>query len=284
MITTKDINDLRNNMIAYTHNINNDKNSDNPYILYSSIMNAFLRLSDEDINKILSNLNINIEQFMSLFPAWLHIKERTLSKDDTISIIEFNKLLKLIANKLQQINNDNCAILNSHTDSLYSMLASNIITAALSYLEHCGSTAVTRTGAKWANWLDLILTLKDTRDFNTEYLQFKKLIDSSNKFYELNYSLSMSIARYFVYINDNRESSISAYNEMLERVDKILISLNNLLIFLKNNGISYEKTSDILSALLQINDIFLEEKNELVSKINDLKEIIRDDEDYGWGY
>ncbi|MHA3825572.1 hypothetical protein [Mycoplasma sp. BRA285] len=94
----------------------------------------------------------------------------------------------------------------------------------------------------------------------------------------------MSIARYFVYINDNRESSISTYNEMLERVDKILISLNNLLIFLKNNGISYEKTSDILSALLQINDIFLEEKNELVSKINDLKEIIRDDEDYGWGY
>ncbi|MHA0272440.1 hypothetical protein ACXYFN_00135 [Mycoplasma sp. 48589B] len=271
-------------MIAYTHNINNDKNSDNPYILYSSIMNAFVRLSDEDKNKILSNLNINIEQFMSLFPAWLHIKERTLSKDDTISIIEFNKLLKLIANKLQQINNDNCVILNSHTDSLYSMLASNIITAALSYLEHCGSTAVTRTGAKWANWLDLILTLKDTRDFNTEYLQFKKLIDSSNKFYELNYSLSMSIARYFVYINDNRESSISAYNEMLERVDKILISLNNLLIFLKNNGISYEKTSDILSALLQINDIFLEEKNELVSKINDLKEIIRDDEDYGWGY
>ncbi|MHA3825573.1 hypothetical protein [Mycoplasma sp. BRA285] len=188
MITTKDINDLRNNMIAYTHNINNDKNSDNPYILYSSIMNAFVRLSDEDKNKILSNLNINIEQFMSLFPAWLHIKERTLSKDDTISIIEFNKLLKIIADKLQQINNDNCAILNSHTDSLYSMLASNIITAALSYLEHCGSTAVTRTGAKWANWLDLILTLKDTRDFNTEYLQFKKLIDSSNKFYELNYS------------------------------------------------------------------------------------------------
>ncbi|MFV8474055.1 hypothetical protein ACNQ1X_03205 [Mycoplasma sp. SK341A] len=271
-------------MIAYTYNVNNDKNSDSPYILYSIAMNAFFRLSDKDKNKILNNLNITIDKFNSLFPGWLRIKEKTLSKDDTISIIEFNKLLKLISDKLQQMNNDNSAILNSHTDSEYAKLGNDLISAASSYLEHCGSLALTRVGAKWVNWLSFILTLKDAQDFNADYLKFKNLIDNSNKFYELNYNLSMSIARYFVYINDNKENSISTYSETLERVNNILINLNNLFLFLKQNGIPYEKKSDVLSALLQINEIFINEKNQLVTKINDLKEIVNDDEDYGWGY
>ncbi|MFV8401347.1 hypothetical protein [Mycoplasma sp. CR] len=272
-------------MIGYINNINQDKKTDNSYILYSSVMNAFLKLSDDDKMKILNNLEITFEKLISLFPSWLHTKERTLNKDDTISIIEFNKFLKLIADKLQQTNNNNYDILFSHTDSAASTATNYLITGFLSYLEHYGKSGVAKTGAKWLNWVSLILTLKDAHDFNIEYLQFKKLIDSSNKFYELNYNLSMSMSRYFVYVNSNKENTISTYTETLERVDKVLINLNNLFSFLKQNGIPYQNKLDLFSALMQINEIFNKEKNDLISKINDLKSSINNnDDDYGSGY
>ncbi|MHA3796034.1 hypothetical protein [Mycoplasma sp. VS31B] len=155
-------------MISYTHNLNQEQNSNNSYTLYSSAVNNFFRISEEDRLKLLNNLSISSEKIVNLFPIWL-------------------------------------------------------------------------------NWVLLILKIKYAHDLN-------------------------------------KEQSFSTYNENIERIDAILLNLNDLLLFLKENEMSYEKKLDLLSSLTQIRDIFATERDNLVSKVNDL--IIRNTEndDYGSGY
>ncbi|SJZ57911.1 hypothetical protein [Mycoplasmopsis verecunda] len=276
-------------MIVYTNDTNYKKSTDQDnYLIYSYVVNLFYSLPEEYLNDFLTKINLTVDELNNTLPNWIKFKNKDISKSDKLAIIEFNKFLIFLADELEKINRKNNLELHSYNDDSnkykYKKVTSIFLSALFSYMQYMAKTTAIRMAGSWLSWVSLILTLKDVYDFEKKYSEFDKLIKKSNKFYDLNFNLSMSVARFFSYIKDNPDNTINTYLEKIERLDKILTNIKHMSLFLDKENISYNKNSDILFGINTLKNIFSDEKNNIISEMNKEKNNTVFDDDFGPGY
>ncbi|MFV8419141.1 hypothetical protein [Mycoplasma sp. 005V] len=86
-------------------------------------------------------------------------------------------------------------------------------------------------------------------------------------------------------IKDELSEKLKLFIDSFSKYEKMNCWLTNIeYLQFKQNKIAYENKLDIFSVLMQINEIFNKEKNDLISMINNLKSSIHNVDVYGFGY
>ncbi|MFV8472252.1 hypothetical protein ACNQ2A_02410 [Mycoplasma sp. 1458C] len=228
--------------------------------LYNAIMNYIIKMEDDAFESFFGVSKSNKNKFLNQFPGFVKMTNRTLSKDEKLSLREFlnamNNVLKIYEVKLKSTSDNVLGNYNSSPKDVAEDIFINEIT--LSPIIVASGSIASSALSSWLGWYLFIMDLYKNNKVEQLYKEvYLPLIRNIDKFSDINIKISLSISKYNIYKREfDSSTDINKKTKILDAIRDILSGFNNLKTFIKdkytNNGFFDENLLENIDSIIHV--------------------------------